>query len=101
MLRRSLLLLLPWLIIGSPGRSALAQIADVPLPNPAGEFVSTRVAGHRGPYPQRQWLVVARPPQGLNCLERNGTVVARLAYGAVVDTALPAGTLEEIGRAHV
>ena len=39
---------------------------------------------------------MARDPQGLNCHERKGTVAARLAYGAVVDTALPAGTLEGV-----
>ena len=67
-----------------PWSSAGAQIADVPLANADGDFLSTRLPGNRTAYPQRQWLVVERDPAGLNCRDERGQVVAVLAYGSVV-----------------
>jgi len=75
--------LLPW-------TSVRAQIADVPLANANGDFISSRLPGNRTAYPQRQWLVVDRDPAGLNCRDERGQVVALLAYGAVVDSDLKA-----------
>lgn len=72
------------------GASAWAQRADVALPNRWGDFASTRIQGNRGFYPQRQWLIIARDPAGLNCRDAQGRVVAVLAYGSVVDSDLPA-----------
>jgi len=81
--------LLPW-------TSAGAQIADVPLANANGDFLSTRLPGNRTAYPQRQWVVVERDPAGLNCRDERGQVVALLAYGAVVDSDLKGDGTEAI-----
>jgi hypothetical protein len=81
--------LLPW-------SSAGAQIADVPLANADGDFLSTRLPGNRTAYPQRQWLVVERDPAGLNCRDERGQVVAVLAYGSVVDSDLKGDGTEAI-----
>jgi hypothetical protein len=80
---------LPW----APGR---AQRADVPRPNRDGDVLSTILAGQRGAYPQRQWLVVERDPAGLNCRDPQGRVMAVLAYGSVVDSDLIGGSAEAI-----
>lgn len=82
--------------VGLASISARAQMADVPLANRAGDFFSTRLPGHRSAYAQRQWLVVARDPAGLNCRNQRGQVVAVLAYGAVVDSDLNAEATEAI-----
>jgi hypothetical protein len=71
-----------------PWGGAWAQLADVPRPDRLGDFRSARVQGHRGVYPQRQWLVVTSDPQGLNCRDAQGRVVVALAYGSVVDSDL-------------
>jgi hypothetical protein len=81
--------LLPW-------TSVRAQIADVPLANANGDFLSSRLPGNRTAYPQRQWLVVDRDPAGLNCRDARGQVLALLAYGAVVDSDLKGDGTEAI-----
>ena len=68
--------------------AALAQVADVVKANGDGDFLTTRIAGNRGPYSQRQWLVVDQDPAGLNCWDTKGHVAATLAYGAVIDSDL-------------
>jgi hypothetical protein len=86
---RSLLALLVGLTSGGlciP--AALAQVSDVVQANRDGEFLTTRIAGNRGPYSQRQWLVVDQDPAGLNCWDTKGYVAATLAYGAVIDSDL-------------
>ena len=81
--------LLPW-------GSVRAQIADVPLANANGDFLSSRLPGNRTAYPQRQWLVVDRDPAGLNCRDSRGQVLASLSYGAVVDSDLKGDGTEAI-----
>jgi hypothetical protein len=88
MVRPLLALLVVLAAGGLPFPAARAQVADVPAADRDGDFHSTRIAGHRGSYPQRQWLVVERDPGGLNCRDARGQVVAVLAYGAVVDSDL-------------
>jgi hypothetical protein len=46
---------------------ALAQRADVPRVDGAGNFRSSHVQGNRGFYQQIYWLVVDQDPAGLNC----------------------------------
>ena len=81
-----------------PWGSARAQLADVPPANRQGDFYSTRLQGHRDVYSQRQWLVVTRDPEGLNCRDPQGRVVAVLAYGSVVDSDLSKAGGEGIVR---
>jgi hypothetical protein len=88
MLRPLLALLVALPSVGLSFSAALAQVADVAHANGEGDFLTTRIAGHRGAYPQRQWLVVDQDPGGLNCWDAKGHVVATLAYGAVVDSDL-------------
>lgn len=88
MLRPLLALLVALTSGGLCFSAALAQVADVTNANGDGDFLTTRIAGHRGPYPQRQWVVVDQDPGGLNCWDAKGHVVATLAYGAVVDSDL-------------
>jgi hypothetical protein len=86
MLRPLLALLVALTSGGLCCSAARAQVADVVQANRDGDFLTTRIAGHRGFYPQRQWLVVDQDPDGLNCWDAQGRVVATLAYGAVVDS---------------
>ncbi|MGB3612989.1 MAG: hypothetical protein WBA10_04280, partial [Elainellaceae cyanobacterium] len=67
---------------------AQAQTADTPEFDANGDFHSTRVLGNRGFYQHRQWLVIDRDRDGLNCRDVSGSVVVTLFYGAVVDSVL-------------
>ena len=96
MLRPSYLPLIALATALLPWSSARAQIADVPLANANGDFISSRLPGNRSAYPQRQWLVVERDPAGLNCRDQGGQVLALLAYGAVVDSDLKGDGTEAI-----
>jgi hypothetical protein len=68
--------------------SASAQIADVILPDPRGDFRSLLISGPRGAYVQRYWLVVDRDPGGLLCRDPAWRVVAALRVGAVLEADL-------------
>jgi hypothetical protein len=64
---------------------ALAQRADVPEVDRAGNFRSSRVQGNRGFYQQGYWLVVDKDPAGLNCrLALSGKPDAIFHYGDII-----------------
>ena len=64
---------------------ALAQRADVPEVDLAGNFRSSRVQGNRGFYQQVYWLVVDQDPAGLNCrLALSGKPDAVFRYGDII-----------------
>jgi hypothetical protein len=87
-LRPLQLLLISLASAALPWAGVLAQRAEIPRADPRGDFFSILIQGQRDPYPQRQWLVVARDPDGLNCRDGRGRVLAVLAYGSVVDSDL-------------
>ncbi len=91
---RSLLpaLLLSLANLALAGGSVLAQRADVAIANRWGDFLSTRIQGNRDFYSQRQWLIITQEPDGLNCRDERGQVIAVLAYGSVVDSDLAPGS---------
>lgn len=74
------------------GGSVWAQRADVAIADRWGDFISTRIQGNRGFYSQRQWLIITQDPDGLNCRDQLGQVIAVLAYGSVVDSDLAQGS---------
>jgi hypothetical protein len=64
---------------------ALAQRADVPQADNAGNFRSSRVQGNRGFYQQLYWLVVDKDPAGLNCrLLHSSQPYAKFQYGDII-----------------
>jgi hypothetical protein len=69
--------------------AGLAQSADVVRPDGQGDFRTVSVAGARGTYPQRFWLVVDRDPRGLRCRDRSWRAWIALRYGAVLSLASP------------
>ena len=81
------------LVTGPP---LAAQLADVPIPDGEGNFRTSRIAGMRGDYQQRQWLVVERDPQGLNCRDGKGRIPVALRYGSVIDSDLRQDPIEAV-----
>lgn len=63
-----------------------SQVADVVHPDAQGDFPSVMVAGPRGQYQQRFWLVVDRDPRGLWCRDAKGLPLIAIRRGAVVET---------------
>jgi hypothetical protein len=68
--------------------SASAQIADVVLPDPRGDFRTLQIKGPRGANPQRFWLVLDRDPSGLWCRDPSWRPVVALRRGAVLEADL-------------
>ncbi len=68
--------------------SAAAQVTDVILPDPRGDFRSLLIRGPRGDYMQRFWLVVDRDPGGLWCRDPAWKIVVALRLGAVLEADL-------------
>lgn len=79
--------LLALLLLATTG--AQAQIAEVVRPDAQGEFTSIRIAGARGSYAQRFWLVVDRDPRGLLCRDERGRARIALRYGSIVQLDQP------------
>ncbi|HIK57025.1 MAG TPA: hypothetical protein IGS37_17910 [Synechococcales cyanobacterium M55_K2018_004] len=65
---------------------AIAQMAEVPLPNRNGDYTTAVLRGNRGNfYYNRRWLVVDPDPTYLNCrVSPNGVVRSRIAPGAIL-----------------
>jgi len=76
------------LMLGLP-QASLAQTADVIRPDMQGDFSTIRIAGARGSYPQRYWLVVDRDPRGLLCRDPQGRAWIALRYGAALELDQP------------
>ncbi|OLP16791.1 hypothetical protein BST81_19035 [Leptolyngbya sp. 'hensonii'] len=74
------------LILAMPVLPVSAQIADVSQPDGNGNFKTARILGNRGYYLQRKWLIVEPDKAGVNCRNKQGKVLVRIAYGAVVDS---------------
>lgn len=65
-LQRNLARFLMLSLLIQPGE-ALAQRAEPPLPDRAGNFNSSQTTGNRGLYEVRHWLVVEADQNGTNC----------------------------------
>ena len=85
-----------------PGQ-ALAQRAEPPLPDRAGNFNSSQTTGNRGLYEVRHWLVVEADRNGTNCRDpRHGMrPLTKLFYGDLLETDTPVqGGLQQAVESH-
>lgn len=93
------LALAPVQMVGS--LAARSQVADVVHPDPQGDFPSVMVAGPRGQYQQRFWLVVDRDPRGLWCRDVQGRPLIALRRGAVVETGGASPVFFNLGKSYL
>ena len=101
-LQRKLAGFLMFSLLIQPGQ-ALAQRAEPPLPDPAGNFNSSQTMGNRGLYEVRHWLVVEPDRNGTNCrIPRNGMrPLTKLFYGDLLETDTPVrGGLQQAVERH-
>ena len=100
--QRKLARLLALSLLIQPGH-ALAQRAEPPLPDRAGNFKSSQTMGNRGLYEVRHWLLVEPDRNGTNCRNpRNGMrPLTKLFYGDLVETDTPVrGGLQQAVERH-
>ena len=91
-LLRSLVLLVSW----AAGAVAVAQRAEPPLPNAAGDFHTSQQQGNRGLYEVRYWLVVDPDPEGTHCRSLEGhQPIGLLNYGDLLITDTPNHGLQQ------
>jgi hypothetical protein len=88
----SAVLLAAW----AAGAAALAQRAEPPLPDAAGDFYSSQQQGNRGLYEVRHWLVVDPDPEGTHCRSlEDHQPIGRLEYGDLLRTDTPEHGLQQ------
>ena len=76
--------------LGIGGQAALAQRAEPPLPNAAGDFPTSQTRGNRGLYEVRHWLLVEPDREGTHCRSLDThQPIARLWYGDLLVTDTP------------
>ena len=101
-LQRNLTRFLMLSLLIQPGQ-ALAQRAEPPLPDRAGNFNSSQTRGNRGLYEVRHWLVVEPDRNGTNCRDpRHGMrPLTKLFYGDLLETDTPVrGGLQQAVERH-